>query len=626
MNKDSGPQYLVDRATRYLVVAYQAIAVFALIAIPFWAFQYFHQPFIGVFLEHTLVSNGVGPDDPAPEWNLYNAFQTNQPGHGFGNQLVSLAVLDANGNPLQTIEPTRFSQITTLLKGHAAGEMIQTTFRDQQGKTAQYKTSLNLFPFSDQIRYFYLPYAIGLIYLLVSLWIFGLRRSETAGRAFSILASSVAIVAGGLLDIYTSNHLVYLWIAAIAMVGASLIHLGLVFPQEARIVSRFPFLRWVCYLIALGLTMVQYTTLFDFSRPTLYANTWKFSYIFAGIGVFFFLGTMIYRHFWSPSPVVRQQAFTILIGAILGFGYITAWLMLTSVLIMNFNPYLGFLPLAIFPATTGYTVLRQRLLRTEYLMGRGVVYALMTIMALGGYILLALGPSLLFGIAVGPDNPLLIAATVILTAFILNFARGWLQSRIDRMFFRGESAHQDRLKIFTRELTSAVSFNDILRILREQITVSLLPSQLHIYVYDPLSDQYIATADETGKITSDIHFSASSPLPAAMSREKLPVFVDEDRVPESIRAERGRLVLLGSQLFIPMPGRERLVGWLGLGERLSGETYASHDISFLEALSNQSAMALERAQVVTNMERRVREMNNKSGMENSVIIINIPTT
>ena len=136
---------------------------------------------MGVFLEHTLVSNSVGPDEPRPEWSLYNTFQEkDQTGHGFGNKLVSLAVLDASGNPLQTIIPTRFSQIDALLKGHKAGELIQTEFRDQQGRITQYKSPLSLFPFSDQIRYFYLPYSIGLVYLLVSLWIFGLRRSEVA--------------------------------------------------------------------------------------------------------------------------------------------------------------------------------------------------------------------------------------------------------------------------------------------------------------------------------------------------------------------------------------------------------------------------------------------------------------
>lgn len=605
-NSAKGMAEGLDRISQYLVILYQALAVLAMIAIPIWALGFFQRPFIGVFVEHTLLTNGVGPDGNTTGWPIYNQ------GLRFGYQLVSLSILDADNNPLETIEPKRFSQIENLLKGHAPGEKIEATFRNTNlanDPTSTYTVPLSLFPLADQVRFFYLPYLVGVIYLVVSLWIFGLRRSETAGRAFSILASSVALVVSGLLDVYTTNHLTYLWVAAVPMVGAALIHLGLVFPQESRIVLKYPILRGVGYIFALGLILLQYLFLFDFSRPRLYADTWVFSYLFAGGGAIFFIASTFYRRYWSPSPVVRLQARTILLGAILGFAPMTGWILLTSVIKMNFNPYVGFLPLVIFPATTGYSVMRYRLLRMDYLLSRGVLYSLLTILALGGYILLALGPSMLLGIIIGPDNPLLIAFTVILTAFALNFVRGWLQTGIDRVFFKGERAHQDRLKIFTHELTNVVALKDILSILRKQISISLLPSHLHIFIYDPLSDQYISTPDESGKVTSDLRFTAKSPLPAALRKEQLPFFVDEEHMPESVRTERGRMALLAAQLFIPMPGRERLVGWIALGERLSGESYTSHDISFLEALSSQSAISMERAQVMGNLERRVQELN-----------------
>ena len=104
-------------------------------------------------------------------------------------------------------------------------------------------------------------------------------------------------------------------------------------------------------------------------------------------------------------------------------------------------------------------------------------------LAVGGYILLVLGPSVIFGVVVGPDNPIIIGLGSILAALLLNPVRAYLQKIIDTLFFRGERAHQDRLKIFTRELTNAVALTEILRILREQISVSLLPNQLHIYIY-----------------------------------------------------------------------------------------------------------------------------------------------
>jgi GAF domain-containing protein len=59
-------------------------------------------------------------------------------------------------------------------------------------------------------------------------------------------------------------------------------------------------------------------------------------------------------------------------------------------------------------------------------------------------------------------------------------------------------------------------------------------------------------------------------------------------------------------VFIPLPGRERLAGWLALGAQKS---YHPREIQFLESLCDQSAMAIERAQILARMENRVQEMN-----------------
>ena len=42
----------------------------------------------------------------------------------------------------------------------------------------------------DQLSYFVIPAFLSLVFLLISLWIFGLRRTEPAGRAFSVLTTS----------------------------------------------------------------------------------------------------------------------------------------------------------------------------------------------------------------------------------------------------------------------------------------------------------------------------------------------------------------------------------------------------------------------------------------------------
>jgi|GEM_PF-2238794 len=309
MENLAGPKHSSNRLMQYFVWAYQAVVVLVMLVAPFWAVKFFRQPFLGIFVEHTLVTNGVGPDNPGPEWDLYQKIDAHDPDStGFGYQLVALASADGS-NP---VSPGSFRDIEAFLAAHQPGDQVQVTFRNEndsprKGETITFQVTLSNFPVADQARFFYLPYVIGLVYLGVSLWIFGLRRSETAGRAFSIMASSVAVVTAGLLDLYTTNHLTYVWILAVSLVGASLFHLALVFPQEARLEMRYPFLRLVGYVVALGLTIYQFVFLFDFSRPTYYAEVWKFSYIFAGLAVLFFVASTAYRWLKSPSPVVRQQ-------------------------------------------------------------------------------------------------------------------------------------------------------------------------------------------------------------------------------------------------------------------------------------------------------------------------------
>ena len=150
----------------------------------------------------------------------------------------------------------------------------------------------------------------------------------------------------------------------------------------------------------------------------------------------------------------------------------------------------------------------------------------------------------------------------------------------------------------------------ILATLRRYVEDTLLPSRLHIYIYDPLSDQYIAVPDTSGAPTSDLRFPIISGLVIRLSEQRAPLLLSEfDALPPILEPDRPRLLVLDASAFVPLPGRQRLSGWLALGARLSGEPYTSLQMGFIEALCDQAALAIERAQVVANMENRVREMN-----------------
>ncbi len=606
MNKPTGFTQVFNIVIQYVVFAYQIIVGIALLAALFLAIRYSQQPFLGTFISSTMLATS-NAGDQLPEWVLYNPQGLNA--SDANNRLESISFLDKNNKPTLTISPKSYDDIAAFLRGHLPGEIVQTVFVNANGVKQTFTTHLSTFPLLSQVSYFYVPFLIALIFLAFGLWTFRVRHDETTARAFGVFAASSAFVMGGLLDLYATHYLIPLWELCLPLVGASLIHLCLVFPQETRFIARYPLLRLVGYAPAFVFAFLNIYG-FYLRDPKLSAGFRQYSYLLVGVSTLFFIGMILYRSRSSSSPVVRQQARAMMLGTFIGFTPITVWLLLSGFgLNVPFVTWIYFPTLILFPATTGYTIMRYRLLRTSYIIQRSLLYIGLTTMALVSYLLLATAFSFFFGAQIGPSYPLLIALTVLVFVIVMNIVRNWLQEKIDAVFFRSERAHQERLKIFTRELTNTTDLNSILRILRDQITVSLLPSQLHIYIYDALNDQYVATPDETKQITSDIRFASDSSVPLVLREDALPLFVDMTRPPQSVMSERGRLAILGAQLFVPLPGRDRLIGWLALGERLSGEPYSSHDIAFLESLASQSAVAFERAQVVNNMERRVSEMN-----------------
>src|SRR6185436_5870153 len=184
-----------------------------------------------------------------------------------------------------------------------------------------------------------------------------------------------------------------------------------------------------------------------------------------------------------------------------------------------------------------------------------------------------------------------------------------LQAWVDSTFFRGQRAHEDRMRIFTHQLTGAPDLNTIGRVLREQIESSLMPDRIHIYTYDSLNDQYAALANGNGRSTSDIRFAANSSLVQYFQNENIALYLDTINPPALLKADEARLALLGARLFVALRGEIRPVGWLALGAPLSGTAYTPRDLDFLDNLSDQASVAISRVQTVVNLERRVQEMN-----------------
>lgn len=590
---------LTKQTLPWMVFIYQAIAVIIFARGLVLAVGWFQQPFLGAFYEHTLVFNGTGPglasSDPA--WELYRQVVV-------GDQMVAI-----NNSPVRSA-----TEVSTILNRLSVGDNVTVTIRSENGEERDAEITLVSFPSSGRTVYFIIPSLLSFIFLVASAWIFGLRRNEPAGRAFSLFTSSLAIITGAYFNISTTHQFTFIWTLACALSGGALVALALSFPLEPRMIITRPYLRLIGILISLILAVQAFTTLFNFAQPTAYIRSWQYIFGFIALSVFLYLGINLYHALYAQSPVIKIQSRTILYGAIVAFLPMGSWLAV-KVFVTNlaFWTYL-FLPLTVFPLVIGYTILRFRFLRTDDIVRRGFVYSILTVLVVGGYALIATGLSFVlntsFNTYLPANNPYLIGVCVFILILIFDSLRLRLQTLLDTVFFRGDRAFAQQLEGFSHKLSTAIDLNNIGLILREQIASTLIPSRIHIYTYDSLNDYYSALPGADRRPTSDIRFAATSPFARYFETEHLPLYLDNTAsLPASLQVEQSRLALLGARLFIVLPGKQRENGWLALGPRLSGQPYTPRDLRFLENICDQASIAIERVQTVAHLERQILEMN-----------------
>jgi signal transduction histidine kinase len=596
----------LSKILQAVVTIYHILAGLAFFVALILARGWLQLPFLGAFFEQTMLVNSAGPAEPSEAWKLYDLVKA-------GDQLTTV-----NGVPVRTateiqdvLRGVKAGTIPTTV-GFSAGETIPITIQKGSDNTERMlDVTLSILPSRDLINYVIVPIGISFIFLITSVWVFIFRRAESSGRAFSLFASSLAIITGTLFDLFTTHYFTAIWTLALGVLGGSLLDMAMTFPQEFRPAVNRPLIRWIGYFVGGGLVVNAWKVLFSFNPADAYINAWLALYVFVIAAALTYFGFMVYNVNFSQSPVVKLQARTILVGAVLGFSLMLLWLanlIFGKFLALSFST-LFFVPLVIFPISIGYTILRFRILKTDAWLKANSIHFIFAVIVFIIFSLLVAGLTMIFGDIQPLRNPYIVIAIAILLTLIINPLRSQAQGMVDRVFYRNQRAFLFNQQEFTHKLAGMVDQNGVSQILRESLMATLAPNRAHIYIYEGLNDQYAAMPGPDGRPTSEIRFSAVSPLAQYFQRENLPLYLDGSNFPASLKSEETRLQLLDARLFVRLPSKDRPLGWVALGPRLSGQPYTPQDLNFTENVCEQAALSIQRAQTVSDLERRVQEMN-----------------
>jgi PAS domain S-box-containing protein len=558
------------------------LAVAMLILTPIWAVEVYHHPFIGVLLEpNNVVSRISSKDWPA-----------SQKGAVWPQQLASI-----NGIPVKNVQEVN----AFLAKNDYLP--VSLVFKQNNVAVVQFELTPIRMPSGDFITLFWIPYLVGLIFLLIGLWAYWLRGGLRASRALLIFAAAVSITASTFFDMNTTHHVVVLWAVSLSVAASATIHLALVFPQQLRLVDRWPATRFISWIFCVALAVPAILEITTPSSPLAYITTWQAIYAYIVVAICIFLAMLIWRILRSDRPVVRQQSRIIVFGAALAFAPIMVLYFLPTAFTstpQEFKASIYFPLLILLPLSIAYAILRYRLLDVDRFLANVLNYILMTGVVLLVFYSLVTLLSLIIRQTIRPDNPVVIALYLLALVLGLTPLRKFIQHILDRFFYRSPADYRRVLNTLSGNLVATPNLERTLQILADQLSQALTPEIFHIYLYDDERKLYIPHSRNgylaTGLMADDPLIRVISAVQGALW------FAPNKAMPDEVK-NSAAFRDAGCSTFVPLRYEGKLIGFMALGHRRSGEPYSSDDLDFLSTVAGQSSLALENARLFTNLHR-----------------------
>jgi two-component system NtrC family sensor kinase len=530
-------------------------------------------------------------------------------------------VLAINGSPV-----TRQVQVTKRL--WRAGLWTQVRYKLARN-SEEFETPLVTAPAEKPTSIENYARVVGLIYLFIGLFIFARRWNAPRAVHFYIfcLVSFIffSFHYSGKLD--TFDYEVY-WIKIVAQVlmPALLLHFALVFPERTEGTSRSLSKLSFVYLPPLAILFVHISTALGALGfvPWLGSRVLldKIAYSYLG-ACLLAAGLVFYRNYRAaPAGVLRQQLKWLTAGTFIGTSPFVVLYIVPYAFDAASRPWMKFstVSLVFIPLCFGYAIIRYRLMDVDIIFKRGLAYTAATAAIAAIYFALVYLIANIFhftGLVGG-----LIAVGV--AASLFEPFRAWIQSRLDRFFYRDRLDYRRTLIEFGRTLTNEVRLEPMLGSVMDRLSQTLLVDRLAIFVEDVSNPGDLRLARSMGvRLAEPLDLSFLGPARPEFARGAL--FFESPRAARDVGdSVRRTLEQLDLNYFVPCRIREHTVAVLGLGKTVDGDYLSSDDVELVETIAGYVAVALDNSQLYTSLEQKALEIARlKDFSENIVESLNV---
>jgi len=362
------------------------------------------------------------------------------------------------------------------------------------------------------------------------------------------------------------------------------------------------------YILALCFSFFNWTPYFI---TGLRQNTWGYSPI-AGWGNYLFIINFLIFVIWglfvlhrkyqtTTSPLLANRIRYLFAGAIIAI--ILGSINFLTVLGISIYP-IGNLANIFYTGIIAYAIGKYHLLDIEVVIGKGIVYATLTIFITGTYGIIVGLTQYLFSNTFAFTSLLgnITAAGIIAISFYP--LKGLADKLTDRLFFKKDYESARVIKDFSIALNSTIGLDNILRIILISIlnNLSIEHGLIMLRDKDDVFRVRISRGINKDELEQISFVSEDYLIKQLLSssrgylKEEQNSAIQDARIDrETIYVSNKKLEELKANVAIPLLRKDELIGIIALGEKLSGDVFTYQDIEILMTIAIEADIAIENA-------------------------------
>ena len=257
------------------------------------------------------------------------------------------------------------------------------------------------------------------------------------------------------------------------------------------------------------------------------------------------------------------------------------------------------------PISFGFSIVKYRILDTEYIIKKGLVFGFVTIIIILIYLSLVFFVDSFLNEYLQRNRQIITISFIILVTFTFDYVNKKSKEYIEKIFYREKYNYRKSLLSFSQELIYLNDINELLNKVSLAVRNSMGIKNVKLLLFD---ESYLRPNSGVTDIECECNYKEiNSILIKLFKNNNEPIQLTAAIFQDSIlRTDEIKLLLkCNLALTIPITINDNLAGTINFGRKISGKAFSDEDIDLLKAFAIQTSVVLE------NSKLRQVEVNKK---------------